>query len=673
MKQAGILCILVFSILFAPFSNGHTETTNEISSSRTILISFDGAQPEVIEKLLAQKKLPLDGGFAELMGKGTRARGMTSVLPTLTATNHITIATGAYPERTNIPMNTFHNTESPLTTTTSGFSAPIGAETLWEAAKRQGKKIVTIAFAGADGQGPDRSGDQTLGFGVRVGFSFVKFMNGVHFDAASADAWNLGNQTCEFKKANIGTEISNQVFFDTFSLGRVFVNVLVCDTVFDGQELYDSAFFGFDKDLSNSFVARMHQGDWAPFELPLDFLAPPDSDQGRGKIGAWVKLLAFEPDLSTFNIYLGDIGHNVGFPESFVKDVDNTLGFWPAEPDFFQLEAGRIDEATYMEQLERLADYLNDAMLLAIKNYHFDLLMGYQVQTDEAGHEFTLVDPRQQGFEDSAKRQRYAEHLEKAYQIADRNLKKLIDAADLRTTNIIAVSDHGMAPMHTFVYPNRILRAAGLLSVTSTGAVDSATSLTNAVTSGGAANVYINLQGREPSGIVLPQEYADMQNQIADAFKAVSDPVTNEPVFSLILKRPEESKNVLATNNKSVFRIKDDKKSRGLQRDFHVFSEDTGDVLIVTAPGYHLDFNAGTATEVGSFFQPSTFFGQHGHDPRLPEMKAIFYAAGPDFKRRNLRQVNAVDVAPTIAELLRIDPPADAQGEKILSRDDHSP
>lgn len=42
-----------------------------------------------------------------------------------------------------------------------------------------------------------------------------------------------------------------------------------------------------------------------------------------------------------------------------------------------------------MEQLERPADYLNDAMLLAIKNYEFDLLMGYQVQTDEAGHEFT--------------------------------------------------------------------------------------------------------------------------------------------------------------------------------------------------------------------------------------------------------------------------------------------
>ena len=113
-----------------------------------------------------------------------------------------------------------------------------------------------------------------------------------------------------------------------------------------------------------------------------------------------------------------------------------------------------------MEQLERLADYLKDAMLLSIDNHEFDLLMGYQVQTDEAGHEFSLTDPRQTAFQDSAKRQRYAEYLERSYQIADRNLKEIIEAASLQKTNIIAVSDHGMAALHTQGFPNRILRTA---------------------------------------------------------------------------------------------------------------------------------------------------------------------------------------------------------------------
>ena len=74
-------------------------------------------------------------------------------------------------------------------------------------------------------------------------------------------------QVCEFKKANIGTETANQIFFNP-TLGRVDINLLVCDTVFDGQERYDAAFFDFDKNLSSGFIARMHQGDWAPFALP---------------------------------------------------------------------------------------------------------------------------------------------------------------------------------------------------------------------------------------------------------------------------------------------------------------------------------------------------------------------------------------------------------------------
>ena len=90
---------------------------------------------------------------------------------------------------------------------------------------------------------------------------------------------------------------------------------------------------------------------------------------------------------------------------------------------------------------------------------------------------------------------------------------------------------------------------------------------------------------------------------------------------------------------------------------------------MVTIPGYNLDFNPGTVGAIGNFFQPSTFFGQHGYDPRLPEMKAIFYAAGPDFKRKTVKEVDNIDVAPTIADLLGISPPEQAQGRKIHIHD----
>jgi len=160
---------------------------------------------------------------------------------------------------------------------------------------------------------------------------------------------------------------------------------------------------------------------------------------------------------------LGNISHNVGYPEEFVQAIDKTVGFWPGGPDSLQLQAGRIDEATYLEQLERLANYLRDATLLAMKNVEWDLLLTYQPQPDEAQHQFLLLDPRQKGFEDEAKRKRFASYVQSAYQLADKNVKALTDAAGLERTNVFIVSDHGMAPFHTVIELNQILRDNGFV------------------------------------------------------------------------------------------------------------------------------------------------------------------------------------------------------------------
>jgi hypothetical protein len=50
------------------------------------------------------------------------------------------------------------------------------------------------------------------------------------------------------------------------------------------------------------------------------------------------------------------------------------------------------------------------------------------------------------------------------------------------------------------------------------------------------------------------------------------------------------------------------------------------------------------------------------------EMKAIFYAAGPDFNRKILKRIDNVDVALTITAVLAIDPPKDSQGEDSYRR-----
>ena len=59
------------------------------------------------------------------------------------------------------------------------------------------------------------------------------------------------------------------------------------------------------------------------------------------------------------------------------------------------------------------------------------------------------------------------------------------------------------------------------------------------------------------------------------------------------------------------------------------------------------------------------FYGAHGYDPRLPEMSAIFYAAGPDMCRERFETVRNIDIAPTILDILNVRPADTVQGRAL--------
>jgi arylsulfatase A-like enzyme len=60
------------------------------------------------------------------------------------------------------------------------------------------------------------------------------------------------------------------------------------------------------------------------------------------------------------------------------------------------------------------------------------------------------------------------------------------------------------------------------------------------------------------------------------------------------------------------------------------------------------------------------FYGAHGYDPALEHMSAIFYAAGPDIRRRgHLEVVRNIDVAPTVVRILGVAPDATVEGKAL--------
>lgn len=201
------------------------------------------------------------------------------------------------------------------------------------------------------------------------------------------------------------------------------------------------------------------------------------------------------------------------------------------------------------------------------------------------------------------------EHADIARALAtqDRQLGRLLAALDERNawpyTTLIVVSDHGMAEVSESLDPGAELRAHDI------GA--------DVVAGGGTAQVYLaDLAQRERAREVLSQ--LDGVRVFAGA------------------ELPKQL------------------------RAFH--PRRTGDLVLLTSPPR--TFQRAPARAFFGLF--SVRFGAHGYDPELPEMGALLLAMGRGVPAgAKLGTPRAIDVAPTIARLLAIDPPRDSEGSPL--------
>lgn len=220
-----------------------------------------------------------------------------------------------------------------------------------------------------------------------------------------------------------------------------------------------------------------------------------------------------------------------------VESANARVGFWAPQPDYRiperltpGLEAFSDDEleAAHAATVRIFTDYQARLALHALDSQpQLDLAMFYFEQPDGSTHQYLLTDPRQPtdirdpdsilGGQDADRRARYQEHIRTAYRATNDAVHRLLeqiglDAQGRPGANVFVVSDHGFAPFHTAVNLNAWLAARGFDP-----------KKVRAVTSGPAANVYINLRGREPDGIVEPDEYRRLQQDLVGALRELVD------------------------------------------------------------------------------------------------------------------------------------------------------
>jgi arylsulfatase A-like enzyme len=261
--------------------------------------------------------------------------------------------------------------------------------------------------------------------------------------------------------------------------------------------------------------------------------------------------------------------------------------------------------------------------------------------------------------QDADKVARYRTYLQNAYRVASDAVEAIVQevGVDRRgepRSDVIVVSDHGMSAFHTAVNLRNLLLNAGF---TNAELADVAIR-----TTGPAAHLYVNLQGRELGGTVDAAGYQALVERLEAALVGARDEndffnPKGAPLFSHVWSRPMDC------------------GFPGFCTDDNV-GQDFGDVVGLMVEGYNFD---GTQSPVvvrlgdsaavpNPVLSVPNFYGAHGHDSELRSMSATFIAAGPGFrKRERIRRVESIDVAPTILALLGVEPAATVDG-RVLCR-----
>lgn len=673
-------------------------------SGKLLFFASDGLTQSKLEEYADKGVTP---GFRELLRKGTKAsdNGLLTQAPPNTGAGWFTLATGAWPGVAGSTNNTFHINGTPFTGSTSALGSPnvLQAETLAQSAERGGKKVAQIEWAGGrsgtingptldyrnfrSGRGvatnyiaPEDSASFTAAFGLQFDHPSGFAGRDPFPQAAPTNATGWTNVPRSYSPPK---EMRLRVLDGT--VDKYGLNAYIYDSRDDRRTKYDRVLLSPTENGADA-VGNLREGEWADVKVKLV-----TTDALNGKTGAFlVKVERLDSDLSHVRLFHTSVTRAIatwptwsgepGFSGSFEDFVAERFPSSQAG-DFAVLEAGIVSEETYIEQGEYWEKSYHPLIRYVLSTYKPDLAMvGYPV-TDEVQHQFlglvtkklpngannpSYDDVAVDGTKDGRVKQR-ERFIRDAYAGSDETMRlaqKYMRDRDLTT---FVSSDHGFAPQFLAIDASKVLVDLGLLSTPQTGNCRPAAAETigkaKVCYAGGAAQIYLNLAGRDPAGtlqqVPAAEEAATVQ-RIVDAFKALKDP--NDWTGD---GKPEDWKVIDRVFTKAEARYIPN--GAGSTADMSHPTR-TGDVVAFSYPPYQYD-----AATPGTLIARSAFFGQHGYVPDIQDlrsntnMRATFLAGGDAIDRGTARDVRSIDLAPTAAFLLGVPAPQHSQG--VVRRD----
>ena len=349
------------------------------------------------------------------------------------------------------------------------------------------------------------------------------------------------------------------------------------------------------------------------------------------------KLLKLNEDGSELKMYISaamEIDNDViVHPKRMFQAIMENVGPFPPQSQMYTQE--KDAQEIMIEVWDYVIDWYVKCFDYYIQNEGIEYIFSHLHSIDFIEHTFIRF-MKDKGFNRHPEEE-YAFWMERLYQQTDRYIGRMMHYLDEGWT-IIVTSDHAQVG-GTYMPP-----AVGDMSGVNTGLMQElgytvlATdengkdlakidwSKTRAIQSMGN-DIFINLKGRDPYGIVDPADQYELEEQIMTDLYGYKHPDTGKRVIALALRNKDAV--LLGYGGPTA-----------------------GDICIWVAEGYNYDHTDSLSTTYGE-----------GHTSSSP----IFVAAGKGLKQGYTtdRIIRQVDVAPTIAYLAGVRMPEQCEGAII--------
>jgi len=323
------------------------------------------------------------------------------------------------------------------------------------------------------------------------------------------------------------------------------------------------------------------------------------------------------------------------YPPELKNEIENLVGKY-----IFDVEFRTEQRDDLLRQIYEMTRRRFEVIKYLLKNKEWDLFMFVEIGLDRVHHAFwKFFDSEHHLFQP---KNPYQTAVPDYYHYLDDRIGEILSLVD-KDTAVLVVSDHGAKRMKGAFCINEWLVKQGYLVLrnkptakTDFEKVDVDWSKTKAWGWGGYyARIFLNVEGREPQGIIKPTEYERERHKLAHKIKNITG--RNGEEWQTKVFKPDE-----------------------------IFDESNGDTPDLMVYFDDLYWRAAGTMGYDTFYLPEN---DTGPDDAVHAEDGMFILYNPRNRYAGEKlDADIMDIAPTILGIMGIPVPQDMKGENILQK-----